>query len=328
METNKDKVLMCPTVEWMRKKYDEMNNELFNGELGECDFDVRRDKEFASGETLGTFRMTKKGCHYYKKERRLFIYDYWGDEIYVDRGCFYETANPLISLNGNYTATEESLLHVLVHEMCHYYNYMWGYIPKQAHGKEFREIASVVSSMSSGRFTVTRIASAEVMQGFAPNADLQAKIDRKSASLCGVLVFTKKGEIELTTTTSKRVIDEIVSYNSGPWNNEVILVSDPEFAKKCAEIRKNRNFRTYRFYNVTDCDFCQNAKQYKHTVLYKNEEDMKESKNITEIIDRIVKRTIKEELEGRNKRKHENKIMSITPDMNLGLESPCEINGY
>ena len=42
-----------PTVEWMAAKYAEMNEQLFGGQLGQCDFDVFTTGRGSEGGTLG-----------------------------------------------------------------------------------------------------------------------------------------------------------------------------------------------------------------------------------------------------------------------------------
>lgn len=44
-----------PTVEWMRQKYDEMNQELFGGSLRECHFDIFIKGKGSEGRRLGFF---------------------------------------------------------------------------------------------------------------------------------------------------------------------------------------------------------------------------------------------------------------------------------
>lgn len=41
-----------PTIEWMTQKYDELNQELFEGELGHCDFELFTSGKGSGGRTL------------------------------------------------------------------------------------------------------------------------------------------------------------------------------------------------------------------------------------------------------------------------------------
>ena len=49
-----------PNIQWMAKKYEEMNQELFYGQLGDCDFGIFTTGKGSEGRTLGWFK-TKGG---------------------------------------------------------------------------------------------------------------------------------------------------------------------------------------------------------------------------------------------------------------------------
>lgn len=170
------------TVEWMKDRYEKANRELFRGELGDCYFEAKPTKP----NNLGNFRMDVRSGElaYTKSDRRMFKkganYDpyAWGSyegKIYVNRDNFFEFCRPTIKMNTMYTGTENSLYNTLVHEMCHYYTYMNGRVPAQAHGKEFRNIAAIVSDRSNGAFTIQRLASAEEMKGYKLDDDVKVK---------------------------------------------------------------------------------------------------------------------------------------------------------
>ena len=58
------------TVEWMAKKYEEMNQQLFGGALGACRFKVFTTGKGSQGGTLGWFKITGKFIsrqNYYQK---------------------------------------------------------------------------------------------------------------------------------------------------------------------------------------------------------------------------------------------------------------------
>jgi hypothetical protein len=150
-----------PTREWMAAKYAEMNEQLFNGSLGNCSFDIFTTGRGSQGGTLGWFKIKGSRILIERRSRRMYK-DGW-DRIYINRSNFADLCYPTIELNGNYTGTEYGFLATLVHEMCHYYTYMNGYAPKQGHGPEFKEIGYIVSSRSNGLFTIQRLATAEEM---------------------------------------------------------------------------------------------------------------------------------------------------------------------
>ena len=56
--------LMTPTVEWMARKYDEMNQTLFGGELGACSFKIFTTGKGSQGGVLGWFRITTNSIRY------------------------------------------------------------------------------------------------------------------------------------------------------------------------------------------------------------------------------------------------------------------------
>ena len=152
------------TPEWMSEKYDLMNRQLFGGKLGHCDFGIFTTGRGKNGGVLGWFKITGRNLKYNRQSRRMFVYNqYTGEKDYIDYDNFVQLCKPKIELNGNYRWTEKAALSTLVHEMCHYYNHMYGWVPRQSHGTDFRDIAYVVSSRSKGIFTVERVASAEQM---------------------------------------------------------------------------------------------------------------------------------------------------------------------
>lgn len=148
-----------PNPQWMSEKYDEMNAMLFNGRLGSCGFNIFTTGKGSGGSVLGWFKITGHGIKIDRRTRKMFFENYW-DREYINKDNFVDLCKPVIELNGNYHGTEHGFLSTLVHEMCHYYTYMEGWAPTQAHGREFRNIGSVVASRSNGMFTVQRIATA------------------------------------------------------------------------------------------------------------------------------------------------------------------------
>ena len=152
-------MMMKPTVEWMSEQYNTFNRELFGGRLGDCSFALFTSGIGSQGNRLGQFAMRTTGLKAEYRGGRMFKYVY-GSRVYVDKDNFVAMCNPTIELNGNYSATQEGWIGTLIHEMCHYADYMYGYCPKQGHGPSFREIASVVSARSNGRFSIKRLASA------------------------------------------------------------------------------------------------------------------------------------------------------------------------
>lgn len=263
--------LIVVTPEWMSKTYNEMNEKLFNGVLGACKFDVFTTGRGMNGGTLGWFKIGRNGLKYRKSTRRMFVYDSWGDEIWVNRDNFVSICNPTIELNGNYKWTEKAALSTMVHEMCHYYCEMNGYVPKQAHGVEFREIAQYVSNKSDGFFTVQRLASAEQMNEMELNSDIKARVDQRKENkinkIIPMLVFNKNGVIELINCNNDTLVDYILN-RAKDKSKLIITVNDIEFKKFLFSNGYGKAMTTYRYWDVTNTNWINNINQYKLNVLY------------------------------------------------------------
>ena len=242
-----------PTVEWMAERYNEANQKLFNGALGECDFNVFTTGRGSQGGTLGWFKIAARGIMADRHSRKMFKQGL--DRVYVDRKNFVEMCHPTIELNGNYSGTEHGFLATLAHEMCHYYTYMNGYCPKQGHGREFRQIGSIVSSRSNGLFTIQRLASAEDMSQLELNDEMKAKrekrLNNKKASVTAVLVFTVDGKVKLTMTSSQNLIDTISNEENRRGEN-VVTSNDSNVIDYLFSKGYRKNMRTWRYWSLED----------------------------------------------------------------------------
>ena len=252
MVNNIDKTFI-PNTQWMAEKYDEMNSQLFNGALGECDFNVFTTGRGSQGGTLGWFKIAARGIMADRHSRKMFKQGL--DRVYVDRKNFVEMCHPTIELNGNYSGTEHGFLATLAHEMCHYYTYMNGYCPKQGHGPEFRQIGSIVSSRSNGLFTIQRLASAEDMSQLELNDEMKAKrekrLNNKKASVTAVLVFTIYGKVKLTMTSSQNLIDTISNEENRRGEN-VVTSNDSNVIDYLFSKGYRKNMRTWRYWSLED----------------------------------------------------------------------------
>ena len=145
-----------PTVEWMKERYNEANEKLFNGALGKCDFGVfTTGRGSRKGGINGWFKLEGIGLRYLRGiDPRLYLTMY-GHKVYINRSNFVEVARPKIELNGNKVGSEWAFMVTLVHEMCHYYVEMGGVIPARSHGREFQKIARIVTARSGGQIEVT-----------------------------------------------------------------------------------------------------------------------------------------------------------------------------
>ena len=249
------------TVEWMKDRYEKANQELFRGKLGECYFEAKPTRP----SNLGNFRMDVRPGElaYTKSDRRMFKkgdnYDpyAWGSyegKIYVNRDNFFEFCRPTIKMNTMYTGTENSLYNTLVHEMCHYYTYMDGWVPRQAHGTEFRQIAMVVSNRSNGAFTIQRLASAEEMEGY--QLDDGIKVRKRSHNKPNYyLIFLNNGtdEVRLINASSTGImaVMKVVRRNE---DQTAIKITNEELADKLYEKGYKQQSRTYRFWRLHRSD--------------------------------------------------------------------------
>ena len=314
-----------PTIAWLEEHYDILNEELFSGMLGPCKLDIFTTGRGSMGRYLGYFTMEQKGLRVNRRNRRL---QFGSTEIYQVNFC--EICKPKIAINGNYSWTEDALTNTLVHEMCHYYTYMFGICPKQAHGPEFRQIAYEVSKQSGGRITIQRLASAEKMSQLELDADIQAKNqkreDNKKSKMTALLVYMTNGDVQLTLTTSHTLIDKIVKYfrYSDMYYNRAIdkicISNNAELINFLFDKGYKRAFRTHRYWNIGDKPWIgQMAKwDYDMQVILPNR-----NSSLAEAQQKSVKQIIKEVIDQYFQDEDEDCI-PLTPGMNLGLKSPLE----
>lgn len=243
-----------PTVEWMTARYAEMNDELFGGELGECSFAIFTTGRGSEGGTLGWFKITGRGIYINRYSRKMYKNNGW-EKIDIDRKNFVGLCQPRIELNGNYSGTEHSFLATLVHEMCHYYTYMYGYAPKQGHGREFKEIGYIVSQRSNGMFTIQRLASAEQMTEMELNDTMKAKrakrLANKKSSVTAIFVFTKEGKVKLTITSNQSLIN-MISTSEKERGDNVVTTNDAEIIEYLFSKGYRKNMRTWRYWSLDD----------------------------------------------------------------------------
>lgn len=270
-----------PNEQWMSDKYDELNATLFNGRLMECRFGVFTTGKGSGGSVLGWFKITGSRIRIDRRTRRMYQDNYYNKE-YIDKNNFVEICIPKIELNGNYSGTEHGFLCTLAHEMCHYYTYMYGWAPTQAHGREFREIGQIVSARSNGLFTIQRLASAEQMSELELNDEMKAKkekrlANKKSASYA-VVTFLKNGEIRLTISKDQNLVNSISLYHSKKSEPSIVTnnsdVIDFLFSKGYTRI-----MRTWRYWDITDKPWIDELKK----LLNIGEEDGNDNDNNADI---------------------------------------------
>lgn len=317
MDTNIDKSFK-PTIEWMASKYEEMNKRLFMGQLGMCDFGIFTNGRGSEGRTLGYFQCGARGLQAERRSRRMFISS-WGNLTYINKDNFVDLCHPIIKLNGNYSGTEHVFTNVLVHEMCHYYTYMHGFLPKQAHGVDFRNIAANVAYRSNGEFSVQRLASAEDMSQLELSDEMKEKKNKRIAnrktSITVVLRFMTDGRVELTNAVSKSLIDLILgSYNRNDVK-KIVTSNDENLINDIFNKGYKSTMRTWKYWTFNDRDIIENLSKYKVNETYNPKYMVDESRRK---INTLIKEVIDDYIS-------DGDIIDIPSDMNLGLHSPLEI---
>lgn len=334
MEISNSEEKFKPTVEWMAQKYNEINAWLFYGKLGSCDFEI-----YTSGyKTLGHFRLGNRYLKMKKDSHRIYVNTsmYGVSYTYVNNTDFDKICKPIIGLNGNYKGTEKALVSTLVHEMCHYYTYMDGYVPKQAHGTEFRHIAKIVAIRSGGMFSVQRLAQAEEMKDYQLDSDIAAKAAKRKANqirlLNAVFGFMPDGSVKLLTSTHLKVLQQAVKYFEQAAD-KVIVSKDPDLINILYAKGYQTNVRTLSFYNFDEKDIANSLeKNYNVTVIDRKSNDMDTVNTNTtspvkineEDIRHMVREALLQTIKGEDEASDDGNSINITPDMDLGRGTPMD----
>ena len=252
------------SVNWMATKYNEMNQWLFGGSLGYCDFDIFTSGEGSEGGILGVFRITGDNIMYDGDTQRLFRKHGEGNYEWINTNNFVEICKPKIELNGNYIGSEKSFLTTLIHEMCHYYNYKDGLVPASPHGVEFKKIAKIVSENSNGTFTVERVETAEQASDLQLTDKIQQRknkrIDNKKRAVTAIFRFTNEGDILLTITSNKDLMDELLAtyYDC----KKIVTSNDYDLITLLFNKGYKRDFKAFNYWDVTDEDFVYELGEY------------------------------------------------------------------
>lgn len=324
IEVDKETRGFKPTIEWMRKKYNEMNKELFNDSLGNCYFNIFTTGRGSGGNTLGTFQIKAKGLKYDRYSKAIYKETYtYPYRIAINYNNFFEECHPTISLNGNYSGTEYGFLSTLVHEMCHYYTYMRGYAPTRAHGSEFYHIGEAVALRSYNLFTIQRLADAEDMSHLDLSDDMKEKknkrIANKKASMYALFDYHSDNDIRLITTSSEKLIDTICDFDINRFSKQIIITNDLNVINSLFEMGYQKNFRTWRYWNVGGEKWLSILDDADKKI-FKNPNpinEVKQHKNIDMIISEAINKVLIEKVD--------NEMGEISPDMDLGAYSPLEM---
>lgn len=128
------------TEAWMRKKFKEFNETLFDNQLPYCD--LRCEK--LNGRFLGYFKFQEDvTCYRRAGGRRYYMYLKNSNKKITD----ISIARPLIILNSDGTFRDELAMEsTMIHEMIHFYTYKDCIAPPMAHGKEFKHMCEYLKA--------------------------------------------------------------------------------------------------------------------------------------------------------------------------------------
>ena len=241
-----------PTPAWMAKKYDEFNRELFGGSLGRCRLEIFTTGKGSEGGWLGFFSAGATNIKANAYTRRMYVVDGWR-QVSMDRNNFARLFDPVIKLNGNYSGAESGFETTLVHEMCHYANYMDGYAPRQPHGTEFKQEAARVGRVSNGRFTIERLLKAEEA-GLHLDKAVQDKIDarkRRAVSKSVLVLVVQDGVHRLSLCATPTLAAQILLTSvDRPNCTKGYASNDQSVLDLVYDAGYKKPFRTWRFWRI------------------------------------------------------------------------------
>lgn len=221
---------MKPTVEWMKEKYIQFNNQFFGNYL---EMPILK-AEPISKRTLGCFSFEPK---IQIKANKFDMHMYFVDDFertikHVNHDNFIQIMNPSITLNTVWDCEEIYLENTLIHEMCHYQTYIDGFCPRKAHGKEFSYWAEVVNHHSNGKYKITTYCDT-----YSEGDKLDdATVLKSSKNLCGIYVKFINGDVQDRFYLVKKSIkDNFIELFGQIFKNrawEMAICEDPLWAKE------------------------------------------------------------------------------------------------
>lgn len=307
---NDNDINFKPDIAWIRRMYNEMNRKLFDYRLGHCDFDIFKKGAGSQGHVLGFFTFGR-GVRMNRLNRHMFVVEASGNIQYINYENFPLICRPRIELNGNYHGKQSSFLNTLVHEMCHYWTYMNGFSPSDAHGAEFMRAARMVQENSGGTMEIGKVASAEEMEGYQldqniADRNMKRTQTRQSRSYL-VIVVQNKNTVYMSMISSLSVVEKIVDYYREMKSVNMILVSkDSGLMQYLFDKHYGKIFRSWRYWDISSRPWLPEFLNMMHQGI----KDMK--------VD-IVHHSGVEMTEAGS----DNSI-EIKPGMNLSLKSPLE----
>ena len=244
--------------EWMEKMFKEFNETLFNNVLPHCDLYAKKLKK----SLLGLFYFQEKiVC------RTTLIRSPFGkyrmyhkdtkEPITIEN---ISIVRPAISMNINGIFKDETAMEsTLIHEMIHFYTYMRGYAPSQAHGKEFKAMCASLKGLGKKKygkeFDLSIYADCE---NFEMSDEQKQKEENKYAKQGLNLIIVEapdtKFKVRLIVTSNKfveKIIKEIKELHSYYKNIDNIRISIIEHLEQystidyLATLRMSRIYRTF-----------------------------------------------------------------------------------
>lgn len=311
------------TVSWMQEHYNKFNEELFGGKLGKCDFVANG----SGGNKFGWFTISASGVKIDVGSRRMFKTSGW-DRIEINHDNFYELCRPVIGMNTNYSGQSFALENTLIHEMCHYYTYCFGIVPKQGHGPEFRHIASIVSQRGNLEYRIGRFGDKDRNErGYKLDDNIKQQNEKRLANRLSnsiiVLTQMKNGEARLTRAANWNVVNEIINCHKRDGRAiRTYVYDDADVINYFADKGYVKTQRTYRCWPLNgsfdDIISQMPESEPKDKVNY---DDMNNENYGRDIVDVITERAV---TSIKNEYDIENSI-TITPGMDLSEYSPLEV---
>ena len=261
-----------PTLEWLITEYSRLDEKLFDGELGHCDFmicDFGSKKSGNIGDTLGCF-MSKENVYMSKRTRKMYVLKIVDGKIqkeWLTLENFRRLFKPIIAINSNYSAPEKAWRLILIHEMCHYKATMSGIWPWRHHGKEFMDVVDQVYKKSKGHLKIDIMVKTDDLD-FKLDKNIkktrQQITDKKKAKLMAIFVVRDSNKIELTTTSSSELLDKIIKIHTSTRSkalkkgdlrgvcSELIVSTDNKVIDKLYERGYRTDFKKYKCWVLPD----------------------------------------------------------------------------
>ena len=231
-----------PTVEWVRASYAKANKEIFDNKLGECKFECC-PLQSAYGQFEITNHNIKADCNT-RQMYSLFFNGIFNERECVDRNNFVAICRPLIRINTDFSGPEEIFYMILVHEMCHYATMMYGFYPKQGHGKEFKEYAKLVAEKTNGKINITTFMNLDGVSILTPVGKTKEKLDKKLKNGT-FLIVQYPDHYNLVFTNSKETIEYVILYEENNGHRVYEVLND-DIRDSLIKISR-KPFRSYRY---------------------------------------------------------------------------------